>query len=148
MDNINEIKISQIMTREVIAANPKNTFSQVFRFFSERNINHIPVVENEILLGIISNKDMMRSVYKHIVLDKNTDISQLDNQIKLTDVMTSNPVTVDENASLIAVKDLFGKSPFNCLPVTQDGKLVGIVTPKDLMKMRIIHIDGSDYGGY
>lgn len=148
MDNISEIKISQIMTTEVIAANPNNKFSQVFQFFSERNINHIPVVENDILIGIISNKDMVRHIFKHIVVQKKSDIALLDTELKLKDIMTPNPVTVDENTTLIDVKNIFGKALFNCLPVTRDGKLVGIVTPKDIMKMRIIHIDGSDYGGY
>lgn len=149
MDNISEIKISQVMTKEVIAANPNNKFSQVFQFFSERTINHMPVVENEKLIGIISNKDMMRVVYKHIIVQKKTDIASLDNEVKLVDIMTKNIVTAHEDTTLIDVKDLFGKSHFNCLPIiNNDSKLVGLVTPKDLMKMKIIHIDGSDYGGY
>ncbi len=149
MDNISEIKISQIMTKEVVAANPNNKFSQVFQFFSERNVNHMPVVENGVLVGIISNKDMMKQVFKHIITNKKTDITALDTELKLTDFMTKNVVTVNENTSIVEVKEIFGKAPFNCLPIVQeDGKLVGIVTPKDLMKMRIIHIDGSSYGGY
>lgn len=149
MDNISEIKISQIMTAEVIAANPNNRFSQVFQFFSEREINHMPIVENEKLIGIISNKDMMKHVYKYIVVQKKSDIAALDAEVKLVDIMTKNIVTAHEDTTLIEVKNLFAKSHFNCLPiVNNDDKLVGIVTPKDLMKMKVIHIDGSSYGGY
>lgn len=147
-DELREVKIHQIMTKDVIAAAPSNKFSQAFQFFSERNIQHLPVCENGVLLGILSNKDMLQHVYKHIIVDKNTDLSSLDEKLKLTDIMTKNPVTVTADTTVIEVKEIFGKAPFNCLPITHEGKLVGIVTPKDIMKMRIIHIDGSGYGGY
>lgn len=147
-DELSAVKIHQIMTKDVIAASPNNKFSQVFQFFSERNINHMPICENGVLLGIISNKDMMRHVYKHLIVDKKTDIAALDNELKLTDIMTKNPMSADVNTSVLQVKDTFAKSPFSCLPITHEGKLVGIVSPKDIMKMKIIHIDGSDYGGY
>jgi CBS domain-containing protein len=147
-DELKEVKIHQIMTKDIIAASPSNKFSQAFQFFCEKNINHLPVCENGELLGIISNKDMMRHVYKHLVVDKKTDITALDSELKLTDVMTSKPFSVTADTTVLAVKEIFGRAPFNCLPVTHEGKLVGIVTPKDLMQMRIIHIDGSQYGGY
>lgn len=149
MDNISEIKISQIMTTEIIAANPNNKFSQVFQFFSEKEINHMPVVEDGKLLGIISNKDMMKHVYKYIIVQKKIDITALDIEVKLVDIMTKNIVTAHEDITLVEVKDLFAKAHFNCLPIVSgEDKLVGIVTPKDLMKMKVIHIDGSSYGGY
>ncbi len=147
-DELKEVKIHQIMTKDIVAASPSNKFSQAFQFFCEKNINHLPVCENGELLGIISNKDMMRHVYKHLLIDKKTDITSLDNELKLTDVMTSKPFSVSANTTVLDVKEIFGKAPFNCLPVTHEGKLVGLVTPKDLMQMRIIHIDGSQYGGY
>ena len=147
-DELKEVKIHQIMTKDIVAASPSNKFSQAFQFFCEKNINHLPVCENGELLGIISNKDMMRHVYKHLLIDKKTDITSLDNELKLTDVMTSKPFSVSANTTVLDVKEIFGKAPFNCLPVTHEGKLVGLVTPKDLMQMRIIHIDGSHYGGY
>lgn len=147
-DELKEVKIHQIMTKDIIAASPSNKFSQAFQFFCERNINHLPVCENGELLGIISNKDMMRHVYKHLLIDKKTDITALDNELKLTDVMTPKPFSVSANISVLAVKEIFSKAPFNCLPILHEDKLVGLVTPKDLMQMRIIHIDGSQYGGY
>lgn len=147
-EELKKIGVHKVMTKEVIAAGPSNKFSQVFQFFSERNINHIPVCENQQIVGIISNKDMMREVYKHIMVEKNTDIVSLDEKVKLTDIMSKNPTTVDANASLLEVRELFYKIPFNCLPVTFDGKLVGILTPKDFVKMRIIQVDGAEYGGY
>jgi CBS domain-containing protein len=75
-------------------------------------------------------------------------MAELDTSIKITDIMTRNPTTVKAETTVLEVKEIFGKAPFNCLPILHEGKLVGLVTPKDLMHMRIIHIDGSQYGGY
>jgi predicted transcriptional regulator len=41
-DELKEVKIHQIMTKDMIAASPSNKFSQAFQFFSERNLNHLP----------------------------------------------------------------------------------------------------------
>ena len=147
-DELKEVKIHQIMTKDMIAACPTNKFSQAFQFFSERNVNHLPVCEDGVLLGIISIKDMMHTVYKHVIVQKKTDMAELDASIKITDIMTRNPATVTADTTVLEVKEIFGKAPFNCLPILHEGKLVGLVTPKDLMHMRIIHIDGSHYGGY
>jgi CBS domain-containing protein len=137
------------MTKDIIAAGPTNRFSQLFQFFSERNINHMPIVENGKLIGIISNKDIVRLLYKYVILQKRTDIAALDEELKIIDLMTKDVVTATEDTTIVDVKDMFGKQPFNCLPVVNaEGHLVGIVTPKDLMKMKIIHVDGSNYGGY
>lgn len=137
------------MTRDIIAASPQNKFSQAFQFFAERSINHMPIVEDGKIVGLISNKDMMKQVYTHVFVGKKTDMNALDQELKLADIMTKNIVTADEDTPIMEVKELFGRAPFNCLPVTnKEGKLVGIVSPKDLMKMKIIHIEGSDYPGY
>jgi len=147
-DEFRKVGVHKVMTKDIIAANPSNRFSQVFQFFSERNINHIPVCEDGVILGIISNKDMMRILYKHIVIGKHTDVAALDEQIKLTDIMSKNLTTIDANTNLAEVRELFYKLPFSCLPVTFNGKLVGIMTPKDFVKFKIVHIDGAEYGGY
>lgn len=147
-DEFRKVGVHKVMTKDIIAANPSNKFSQVFQFFSERNINHIPVCEDGVIMGIISNKDMMRILYKYIVIGKHTDITALDNQIKLTDIMSKNLTTIDANMNLAEVRELFYKLPFSCLPVTYNGKLVGIMTPKDFVKFKIVHIDGAEYGGY
>jgi len=147
-DELKEVKIHQIMTKDVIAANPNNKFSQAFQFFIERKINHLPVCENGVLQGILSAKDMMNAVYNHIIVQKKTDMAELDSTVKIVDIMTRNPTTVTADTSVLEVKEIFGKASFNCLPVLHEGKLVGIVSPKDLVQMRIVHIDGSQYGGY
>lgn len=145
---LSNIGVHKVMTKEVVAANPNNKFSQIFQFFAERNVNHMPVCIDGVIQGIISNKDVMRAAFKHIFIDKETDIFKLDQSVNITDIMSKNIITIDANKSLLEVRELFYKSPWNCLPVTFEGKMVGIITPKDFVKMRVIHIDGSDYGGY
>jgi predicted transcriptional regulator len=145
---LSKVGVHKVMTKEVVAANPNNKFSQIFQFFAERNVNHMPVCVDGEVQGIISNKDVMRALFKYLLIDKETDISKLDQSVIITDLMTKNVTTIDANKSLLEVREMFYKSPWNCLPVTFNGKMVGIITPKDFVKMRIIHIDGSDYGGY
>jgi acetoin utilization protein AcuB len=146
MSEISDIKIHQIMTKEVVAANVNNKFSQVLRFFVDRGINHIPVVDDHnTVVGIISIKDMLRTLYKKSIIEKFVDFTTLDSQVSLENIMTKDPVTVDVASSAESVKALLAKVHFNALPITSEGKLAGIITAKDLIKLRIIKIEGSDY---
>lgn len=55
--------------------------------------------------------------------------------IKVGSIMNSNVVTVGPNATITEIHDLFVNHDFNALPVVKDGKLVGIITKLDLMKV-------------
>lgn len=145
---LNKIGVHKVMTKEIAVASKNNSFTELFQFFVDRNVNHLPVCNNGVVEGVLSSKDMMRALFKHIMVEKNTEVSTMDQKIKIADIMTKDVTTIDANKSLYDARELFYKKPWNCLPVTHDGKIVGIMTPQDFVKMKIIHIDGSDYGGY
>ena len=53
---------------------------------------------------------------------------------KLADVMTSDPHTIEQDADLSVASSLMLKNNVSRLPVVQDGKLVGIITKRDILK--------------
>ena len=53
------MKVSDVMTRDVVTASPTMTLKQVASLLSERNIGGVPVVESDELLGIVSETDIL-----------------------------------------------------------------------------------------
>ncbi len=146
MSELLEIKVHQAMTKQVIAASTSNTFSQIVAFFSQQNYNHCPVLENGKLVGILSVKDVLRAIYTHsISIGKSVDASALNSLIKVSDLMVKNPITVGPDSTLAEAKKLLSKYEFQALPVVEKDVLVGIITTKDLVRLKILKIDGSDY---
>jgi CBS domain-containing protein len=55
-------------------------------------------------------------------------------EYKVGDVMTYRPITIGRRTCLGDVMELFGRHDFNCLPVTEDGALLGVVTKVDVLR--------------
>ncbi|HLP21636.1 MAG TPA: CBS domain-containing protein [Chitinophagales bacterium] len=129
--------ISAIMTVSPVVANQFHNFSQVLRLFTEFPIHHLPIVggvDNK-LIGIISSNDLPK-VFLNLCnrQDKITmDLDAIDKAINLTDIMTSNPITVSSTEPISAAVKIFADKKFMALPVVDNGLLVGILSAKDVL---------------
>jgi len=135
------MKISQIMTSEVTAVTPDTPLKDVAAVLIERRISGVPVVEGERLLGIVSETDIVRkaggaqtpaSLLERLLRPDSSHRSSVARVA--ADVMTSPPVTIDAWRPVAAAAALMTDQRINRLPVTEDGRLVGIVTRSDLVR--------------
>lgn len=128
-------KVKDIMSKKVVVASADHKFSQVLEFFANFSIHHLPVVEKNEVIGIISAKDVITAVYKNFLThDLSIDIQELDREIKITDLMTPDPITIEPNDDISKVAEILKTYSFHCLPVQEDDQVRGIVTSKDLAK--------------
>lgn len=128
-------KVKDIMSKKVVIASPKHKFSQVLEFFANFSIHHLPVVDDNEVVGIISAKDVISTIYKNFLThDLQVDIQELDREVKISDLMTESPITVLPNDDISKVAEILKTYSFHCLPVQEDGEVRGIITSKDLAK--------------
>ncbi|MTG98433.1 MULTISPECIES: HPP family protein [Myroides] len=131
------VPVSQIMAKVLIAVPSTKKISEVNQLFADYNIRHIPVVESEKLIGIISVNDILKIGYSNADMDKDA-LNDIYDAYKLEDIMTKNPLVVTEDTIIKEVAELFSKQRFHSLPITDKaGKLVGIVTTTDLINYLI-----------
>lgn len=128
--------ISGLMTTNIVVANQFHNFSQVMRLFTEFPVHHLPVVDGQDkLIGIISSNDMVKA-FKRMLLAGETiqSIDNLDVKINLSDIMTANPVTLSPTDTVEKAVELFSQKKYQALPVVEQGKVVGIVSIKDVVE--------------
>ena len=90
----------------------------------ERNIGAVPVIHNGKLVGIFSERDLMRRVVAEGRDPKSTCMAE---------VMTDDPMTISTSEGLENCMALMRRHGFPHLPVCQDGRLVGIVSLRDIL---------------
>ena len=129
------IRISQLMSRNVIVADLNNRLSEVIKFFSDTNINHLPVAQDDVLLGIISIKDVLKFIGHELLSGKAITSAELDAKFKLETIMTKNPVFVHPNDLVEKAIEILSEGKFQALPVVEEGKIVGIITNKDIVRL-------------
>lgn len=127
--------ISHLMTRNVITVHHGDPVSKVRKLVREHGVHHIPVVNGDQLIGIISWSDVLRISFGDAFgTDERTVDATLDHTFKLEDVMKKSPVTLEETGTVRAAAEILAKSDFHSLPIVNGGKLVGMVTSTDLIR--------------
>jgi CBS domain-containing protein len=127
--------VRDIMTRYTETASPEETVLQARDRFRAGNFRHLPVVEDDRLLGVVSDRDVLRAAgpslgHNEFEPDVGTDIDR-----PLREIMTRDVVTADPLMSVQEAADTMLQHDVSALPVLDEGRLVGIVTTADLLRL-------------
>ncbi len=124
------------MITHLVTVHHGDPVSKVRQLLREYDIEHIPVVSGQKLVGIISNSDILRvSFGETFQTDERTVDATLDHTFTIEQLMKKDPVAVRETASIREAAQALVEGSFHSLPVVSDGrKLVGLITSTDLIR--------------
>ena len=126
--------ISDIMTRNIIALNRDDELETAEILFKRHKIRHIPVVNGDVIIGMLSYSDLLRISFADAVYETDDEVDTLVyNMFSIDQVMVKNVITVPSTATIKEVAKILAEKEFHALPVVDDGCLVGIVTTTDLI---------------
>lgn len=128
--------VSKIMTAKLVTVHHGEPVSKVRQLIREHGIHHVPVVNGNKLVGIVSNSDVLRvSFGDAFKTDERAVDATLDHTMTLEQLMQKDPVSVRENAPIREAAQILARGDFHSLPVVSEGhKLVGMVTSTDLIR--------------
>jgi len=125
--------IFNLMTKELITLNLTDTLYTAEKRLRTNHIRHIPVVDGENLIGLLSISDLKRISFIDAYNKEGTVDTAIYNMLSINDLMIKNPITVASDATILEVSKLLASKEFHSLPVVDDNKLVGIITTTDLL---------------
>jgi len=139
--------VSDWMTKKVFSIEPDDYLSDAIYLMRERGVKHVPVMKGGKLKGIISDRDIKEyspskatslDIYElHYILAK-TRVKE----ITKTKIFTTTPDTPVEEAAMVMLDNNIG-----CLPVMDEGMLVGIISDKDIYRV-LVDVTGVRHGGH
>jgi CBS domain-containing protein len=139
----NTVTAAQVMSRDVVSVSPDTPLRKVIELVEGKIYRAVPVVEEGLPVGMITNLDLVErgGLLVRIELlgslsdtERASALQQIEGK-KAGDVMTPNPVTVVDGATVTAVADVMAHKRLKRLPVVDTaGKLVGIVSRLDLLR--------------
>lgn len=157
------MQAKDIMTVEVLTVGPDTGVAEIAEAMVKHRISALPVVDaDDRVLGIVSEGDLMRRAeigtekHRSWWLRLFSGGSELASEfakshgVKASEVMTANPITVAEDASLDEIAELLESRHIKRVPVLHDGKLAGIVSRANLiqaltaLKEQVVAIPSSD----
>jgi len=131
--------VSTLMSTDLITISATDKLQVAKDLFGEKTIHHLPVMEGDKLVGILSKTDYLYFIRP---LDKDSNEPYL-NEIRLKnytigEAMTSRVVSISSNDSLEAALEILTENIFHALPVLDGEKLVGILTTHDIL-FKLLH---------
>lgn len=139
---IENMKVRDIMTSDVMSVHDSEKLSAVARIFRENPIHHVPVLKGKKPVGIISTQDIFKLIFDFDSTDTRMLDTLLDHTYNIKDVMTDKLVIFEEESMLKeAAKILSDSSLHSLLIVDKKGDLTGIVTTTDLIRFLYKNIE-------
>ncbi len=147
------MKVKDIMTSEVLSANPETKVTDVAKIFTENRIHAVPVIENQKVIGIITESDFFIKGLSNMYLPTYIDFlmkgragENLTEKQKLKidkllgsraeDIMSTDCFTISYNAEVSELIDVFREKRLFTLPVVdENNNLIGIVAQADIIKL-------------
>lgn len=125
--------VAEIMTRKLITVSPELSIAEIQPMFTQFHLHHLLVVEEGKLLGIISDRDVLRNVspFVHTSAEDKKDSFTLTR--KARQIMTTDVVTVESKLGIRDACELLLQKKVGLLPVMDGDKLVGVVSWRDIL---------------
>ena len=116
--------VKDIMTKTVITVGVDCSVFEAAELMNSKEIGSLVIVQGEAPVGIITERDIVRRIVA----------KKLPYETKVSEIMTTQPVTVDPDMSLKDAARLMSTNKIRRLPVVKQNKLVGIVVASDFVR--------------
>lgn len=129
--------VGDVMTRKVIVLNVEDNLQKVLDAMERFHIRHVPVVDGEKLVGMVTQRDMLAMMTTRLNRS-DAEVAKEDSFYERTfviNVMTKEPLTVTPETTLKDAAKILLDNKFGGLPVIADDKLVGVITETDLLRV-------------
>ncbi len=123
------MQVSELMRKDVITVEESANVREICKVLSKHRMSGAPVLNKSgKLVGFISERDIIAAVPKAGFIKKTAK-----------QLMTKNVRTIEEDAPLTHASKIFSEELYRSLPVTKEGKLVGMVSRNDVVSQMMKH---------
>lgn len=124
----NDTSVADLMTKRVVTLRESDTVAHAHQVMLWAGPRHLPVAsESGRVLGLVSDRDLLRFV---------SDRAAMPAQTPVKEVMTRDVLTVDGHVTVSEASARMAAKKIDCLPVVEQGRLVGIITAMDVLAER------------
>lgn len=135
------MKVRDWMTPEVASVRRNDQLAIADDVMRLGRIRHTPVLDDhsDDLVGIVSQRDLFRGALASALGYGQHAQQKMMGMLFIKDVMTTDPITTTPDTSLADAARVMLERKIGCLPVVEDGRLVGILTESDFLRFAVEH---------
>ena len=127
------IPVSEWMTESVLAVETYDSIAIARQLMAKHRVNQLPVMDNDILVGIVTDRDIRDAYPTSLMIDRTEEIDRFADKVTVETVMTHDVFIVRPETPLMSAVALLRRHRIGSLPVIKDKNLVGIITRSDIL---------------
>ena len=128
--------VAEIMTEKVAYISDNASLREARTALKDLNVRHLPVVNTDgLLVGMLTQRVVLAEVIKLVDQVGVSGLEQQERQHQIKEIMDTNFKVADPMMDLKRAGQYFLENKHSCLPVIEQGQLVGIVTAQDFVKL-------------
>jgi len=132
------MNVAEIMTTKVFTIEMDNTLEQIQKIFEKHKFHHLLIVEDGELIGIISDRDVLKEISPHVNTISEDSRARQTLKKKARQIMSRKPITVGPDTLVEDAASIMLKKNISCLPVVSPSEnIAGILSWKDILKFYI-----------
>ncbi len=131
------ITVAEAMTRDPLTIGPQASLLDAQALMASKGIRHLPVMENNRLVGILSETDLLAATASQLEVRDDTELAMQEAATPVSACMTARVAVVHPRDSLRRAGLFLQKNRYGCLPVLEEDQLVGIITEYDFVNMAL-----------
>jgi CBS domain-containing protein len=126
--------VAKRMVRNPVFVDENDSMKKAIDLLKERGIRHLPVLKDgEKLVGILTERDIKQASPSQATALEIREIYYLMDQVKVKQIMSRRPYTISPTAPIEEAALIMRDKKIGCLPVIEEGRLVGILTETDIL---------------
>jgi acetoin utilization protein AcuB len=125
------------MHKDLVTISKDERMTVAKKILKEKNIRHLPVADGKKLIGLVTNMDIRKAEASPATSLEIRELHYLLDKLTVGEIMTRNVITISPDISVEEAAILLHDNKIGCLPVVEDGNLVGIITENDVMEILI-----------
>ena len=126
-------RVKSVMHEKIVTVSADDSLDTVDDIMNLGHVRHLPVVKAGELVGVVSQRDLLRaslSSISNVGLDEKKAFL---NSIRIKEIMSRRLVTIGPDGTVQEAAEIMADEKIGCLPVVEEGRLIGMITEKDLL---------------
>jgi CBS domain-containing protein len=139
------ITVKDLMCTDVQTLKPTDSIHEARQLMLEQHVRHVPIVENGKFVGLLTKHDILAVSVSSLAEIDSAQQDELDSAIPISEVMMTDVIIADADASLLEAANVMLTQQHGCLPVVRNEKLLGILTEADFVRLAIYLMERLDH---
>jgi len=138
--------VGERMSRPVISVSPDEPIHDALAMFKKEHIRRAPVIKDGKLVGIISQGDLLNASPSPVTTLSVWEMNYLLSKVTVKHVMSKKVLTLDVDTPIEEAARMMADNKIGGMPVTNNGRIVGVITEGDLFKVFLELMGARDKG--